>query len=160
MLAPLDEGILRQLFEALDRERVEYVLVGGLALLVHGLGRTTEDIDLFVAPGEENTARLRAALTAVFHDPEIAGISAQDLSGEYGVVRYGPPAHDFLIDLLVRIGEMFRYADLEWEAKDFDGVPVRVATPRTLFRMKRGTARELDHADAEQLRRKFSLDED
>ena len=128
MLAPLDEGILRQLFEALDRERVEYVLVGGLALLVHGLGRTTEDIDLFVAPGEENTARLRTALTAVFHDPEIAGISAQDLSGDYGVVRYGPPAHDFLIDLLVRIGEMFRYADLEWEPKSSFGASQRVAT--------------------------------
>lgn len=160
MLAPLDEVILRQLFESLERERVEYVLVGGLALLVHGLGRTTEDIDLFVAPGEENTARLRAALTSVFQDPEIAGISAEDLAGEYGVVRYGPPAHDFLIDLLVRIGEMFRYSDLEWERKDFDGVSVRVATPRTLFRMKRGTARELDRADAEQLRRKFALGED
>ncbi|MEO7793655.1 MAG: nucleotidyl transferase AbiEii/AbiGii toxin family protein [Thermoanaerobaculia bacterium] len=159
MLAPLDEGILRQLFDALHRERVEYVLVGGLALLLHGLGRTTEDIDLFVSPGEENTARVRAALTAVFHDPEIAGITAQDLSGEYGVVRYGPPAHDFLIDLLVRIGEMFRYADLEWEVKDFDGVPVRVATPRTLYLMKRGTARELDRADAAQLKRKFSLGE-
>ncbi len=160
MLAPLDEVILRQLFESLERERVEYVLVGGLALLVHGLGRTTEDIDLFVAPGEENTARLRAALSAVFHDPEIAEISAEDLAGEYGVVRYGPPAHDFLIDLLVRIGEMFRYSDLEWERKDFDGVSVRVATPLTLFRMKRGTARELDRADAEQLRRKFALCED
>ncbi len=159
MLAPLDEVILRQLFEALHRERVEYILVGGLALLVHGLGRTTEDIDLFVAPGEENTGRVRAALNAVFHDPEIAGITARDLSGEYGVVRYGPPAHEFLIDLLVQIGEMFHYADLEWEMKDFDGVPVRVATPLTLFRMKRGTARELDRADAEQLRRKFSLDE-
>lgn len=160
MLAPLDAAILRQLFEALNRERVEYVLVGGLALLVHGLGRTTEDIDLFVAPGEENTGRVRAALNAVFDDPEIAGITARDLSGEYGVVRYGPPAHEFLIDLLVRIGEMFHYRDLEWEVKDFDGVPVRVATPLTLFRMKRGTARELDRADAEQLRRKFSLDED
>ena len=159
MLAPLDEAILRQLFEALQRERVEYILVGGLALLVHGLGRTTEDIDLFVAPGEENTGRLRAALNAVFHDPEIAGITAQDLSGDYGVVRYGPPSHDFLIDLLASIGEMFHYGDLDWEVKDFDGVPVRVATPLTLFRMKRGTTRELDRADAEQLRRKFSLGE-
>lgn len=159
MLAPLDEAILRQLFESFNREKVEYVLIGGLALLVHGLGRTTEDIDFFVAPGEENTVRVRAALDAVFHDPEIAGISSQDLSGDYGVVRYGPPAHDFLIDLLVRIGEMFRYEDLEWEEKSFAGVPVRVATPRTLYHLKRGTARQLDRADAEQLRQKFSLDE-
>ena len=160
MLAPLDEEILRQLFESFHREKVEYVLVGGLALLIQGLGRTTEDVDFFVAPGEANTMKVRAALDAVFHDPEIAGITAQDLSGEYGVVRYGPPSHDFVIDFLVQVGEMFSYADLAWEEKSFAGVPVRVATPRTLYRMKRGTARALDRADAEQLRRRFSLDED
>ena len=117
-------------------------------------------VRLLLADADSIVAEVRGTETYKVRVRQLAGISAQDLSGDYGVVRYGPPAHDFLIDLLVRIGEMFRYADLEWEVKDFDGVPVRVATPQTLFLMKRGTARALDHADAEQLRRKFFLDED
>lgn len=35
---------------AFEHERVEYVLVGGVAVNVHGIVRTTEDIDFFVAP--------------------------------------------------------------------------------------------------------------
>ncbi|MCK6530215.1 hypothetical protein L6R50_22535 [Myxococcota bacterium] len=49
------------------------------------------------------------------------------------------------------------------EAQDvhIDGVLVRVATPRTLYRMKRDTVRPLDRIDAEAIRARFALrDED
>lgn len=38
-----------------------------------------------------------------------------------------------------------------------EGVPVRLATPETLYRMKRGTLRDVDRGDAEALRRMFGL---
>jgi hypothetical protein len=41
---------------AFARERVEYVLVGGVAVNIHGIVRTTEGIDFFVHPTEENVA--------------------------------------------------------------------------------------------------------
>jgi len=54
---------------ALEQHDVDYVLVGGLALGVHGLVRATRDIDVFVRPTSENVERLRAALRSVFDDP-------------------------------------------------------------------------------------------
>jgi hypothetical protein len=39
-------------------------------------------------------------------------------------------------------------------------VRVRLATPRTLYRMKKGTARLIDRADAEALRRRFGLEDE
>ena len=49
----------------------EYVLVGGVAMGLHGLVRATQDVDLFVRPEADNVARVKAALRAVWDDPAI-----------------------------------------------------------------------------------------
>ena len=40
------------------------------------------------------------------------------------------------------------------------GLPVRIATPRMLYRMKKDTLRPIDHADAADLKAKFALCDD
>lgn len=144
---------------ALAREEVEYVLVGGVAVGLHGFERATVDIDLFIRTDERNVARVRAALRTAFDDDSIDDISASDLAGEFPTVRYGPPRGDFFIDLLGRLGSEIGYDDLEFEIIEIEGVPVRLATPRTLYRMKRDTVRPIDRIDAEALRVRFGLDE-
>lgn len=144
---------------ALDSHDVDYVLVGGLALGVHGLVRATRDIDLFVRPTSANVERLRAALRSVFNEASIDEIVAADLAGRYPVVRYGPPDADFVIDLIGRIGDAFTFDDLESERRTLDDVVVRVATPRTLCRLRKDTLRPIDRADAEALRRRFLPEE-
>jgi hypothetical protein len=109
-------------------------------------------LDVFVAPTADNIARLRAALMSVFHDPRIGEITAEDLLGDYPAVQYVPPAGSFHIDILTRLGEAFRFEDLEVERVDFDGLEVSVVTPGMLYRMKKGTIRPRDRADAERLR--------
>ena len=150
---------LRELFVALDQERVRYVLFGGQAVNLHGILRFTEDIDLFVEPTAENVGRLRRALRSLWDDPAIDEIRAEDLAGEYAVVRYGTP-DDFAIDLVARIGDAYRFEDIEFELARLDGAPVRLATPRMLYRMKKDTVRPIDHADAADLKAKFRLEED
>jgi hypothetical protein len=150
-----------ELLRQLDRQSVDYVLVGGTALTVHGIVRTTEDIDIFVRPEAENIARLKRALAAVWNDPDIEQITLEDLQGEYPTVRYGPPGETLVIDILARLGTTFRYEDIEAQDAMIDGVHVRVATPRMLYRMKRDTVRPIDKADAASLRERFALgDED
>jgi hypothetical protein len=63
----------------------------------------------------------------------------------------------YWIDILARLGEAFRYADLECEVLRVEGVTVRVATPRTLYRMKKDTVRPQDRLDAEVLKERFGL---
>lgn len=59
---PLDaERILR----ALAEHRVDYVLIGGLAVLTHGHVRTTIDADLIPAPDPANLERLASALRSL-----------------------------------------------------------------------------------------------
>lgn len=137
---------------------VEYVVIG-VAMNLHGLARATEDLDVFIRPDPANVERLRAALRAVWDDPSIDEITAEDLCGDYPAVRYGPPTGDFYLDILTRLGEATSYEDLEIQEKDVEGLSVRVASPRTLYRMKRSTVRPIDHADAAALRAAFDLDE-
>ena len=146
------------LLRSLNREGVDYVVVGAVALGLHGLARATEDVDLFVRPTPENVAGLRRALFAVWPDPDIETIDAGHLAGEYPVVRYGSPDGAFTLDILARLGERFEYDDIEAGVIELEGEPVRVATPRMLYRMKRDTVRSQDHADAAALRRAFGLE--
>ena len=148
------------LLRALNREGVEYVVIGAVALGLHGLARATEDVDLFVRPTSDNVAGLKRALSTVWSDPDIETIDAGQLAGEYPVIRYGPPDGAFTLDILARLGERFEYDDIEAGVVEMEGERVPVATPRMLYVMKRDTLRPLDRADAAALRRAFGLEDD
>ena len=149
---------LKAVFRALGEQGVDYAVFGAVALGLHGLARATADLDLFVRSEPENVERLKRALRAVFADPSIEEISAADLCGEYPAVRYLPP-DGFGFDILTRLGEAFRFEDLDVEERDYDGVPVKVVTPRTLWRMKKDTARPVDRFDAQVLAERFGFRE-
>lgn len=149
------------MFRAFEEEGLEYVLIGAAAMGFHGLVRATEGLDLLIKPTAENVGRLKRAFRKVFdNDPNIDDIAAADLLGEYPAVRYYPPRGDLYFDLLTRLGEMASFATVEWEVKDLGGVRVRVATPLSLYTLKRDTARPLDRRDAEALRDAFDLGEE
>ena len=154
----MDVSLIQQVLLALERERVQYVVFGAVAMALHGLPRATEDLDLFIAPDRENVERLKAALRSVFDDPHIDEITANDLLGDYPAVQYGPPEGPFHIDILTRIGELFTFDALESQRIDFGGVTVSVVTPSMLYRMKKGTVRPKDHVDADRIARWFDLE--
>lgn len=163
MTEPYSDGALEELrllavLRALGEHGVRYAVFGAVALGLHGLPRTTAGLDLFIEPVEDNVERLKAALRSVYADPCIDEISAADLCGEYPAVRYGPP-EGFSFDIVSRLGDQVRFADLAVETKRFQGVEVQVVTPRQLWAMKRGTVRPIDRADAAALAARFGLEE-
>ncbi|WP_221390610.1 DUF6036 family nucleotidyltransferase [Dyadobacter sp. NIV53] len=50
------------LIRLLNEENVEYVVLGGHAVIAHGYLRTTGDIDIFVSPSEQNARNIVKAL--------------------------------------------------------------------------------------------------
>lgn len=156
----MDVDKLLSLVRAFNREGVEYIVFGGAAVNLHGIFRATEDADFFVRPEPENVARIKRALRSLWDDPSIDEIEDNDMLDDYPSFRYGPPDETFDIDVVSRLGEMFQYSDLECEIHEVDGVPIRLATPATLVRMKRDTVRFKDRDDAMKLRQKFNLAEE
>lgn len=155
----VDLGEVLSVIKAMNREGVEYITFGAIALWTHGIVRNTEDADFFVAPTVENIERLKRALRSVWDDPSIDEIDSDELIAEYPAVRYGPPDTDFYMDFLTRLGEAYSYATLEWQTTEIEGIPIRVVTPMQLFRMKRNTVRLKDRNDAEALRQAFRLED-
>ena len=156
----LDFDKVLAVVQAMNREGVEYITFGAVALSAHGIVRATEDADFFIAPTADNVERLKRALRSVWNDPYIDEISADDLLGDYPAVRYGPPDEDIYFDFLTRLGEAFSYSTLDVQMSEIEGVPIRVVTPQQLYQMKKDTVRYKDRIDAEALRQRFSISED
>ena len=160
-LETLDRDELARVLKAFEATGLEYVLIGATAMGFHGLVRATEDVDLFIRATHENVERLRQALRSAYAgDPHIDDIRAEDLLGEYPAVRDHPPDADLFFDVMTRLGEAASFETVEAEVKEFEGIRVRVATPRALFRLKKGTMRPLDRQDAAALRDRFNLTEE
>src|ERR1700682_3966278 len=158
----VDRDELVRVLRAFEAAGLEYVLIGATAMGFHGLVRATEDVDLFIRATPENVERLRQALRSTYaDDPHIEDIRAEDLLGDYPAVRYYPPNADLFFDVMTRLGEAASFETVEVEVREFEGIRVPVATPRALYRLKKGTVRSLDRQDAAALRDRFNLtDED
>jgi hypothetical protein len=157
----MDRDEMLRVLKALEAEAVEYVLIGAAAMGVHGVVRATEDIDLFLRAVPENVDRLRRALRIAYgEDPSIDEITAADLLGDYPAVRYYPPTGDLYLDIMTRLGTAASYDTVESDTKLVAGIRVRVATPKALYSLKKGTVRPLDRQDAAMLRQAFNLEDD
>jgi hypothetical protein len=157
----VDRDEIHRVLRAFQASGLEYVLIGAVAMGVHGLVRATEDIDLFIRATADNIGRLRDALRQVYgDDPHIEEITAADLLGEYPAVRYYPPSGDLYFDVMTRLGDTASYDSVAAQTKDVDGIPVRVATPLALYRLKHATVRAKDRQDAAALRERFQLEAD
>ena len=135
-----------KVLKAMEDEGVDYILIGGFAVILHGLPRFTMDMDFFIKMAEKNVQKLRKALYFVFADSDIEEITFDDLA-KYPVIRYGTPS-GFHIDIMAQLGETATYEDLEYEIMEVQGQKIRVATAETLLKLKEGTIRPEDKGDA------------
>lgn len=135
-----------RVFRALQGHKVDYVLIGGMAVILYGLERLTNDIDLFVRPDKNNIDRLKTALRSLYNDSAIDEITVNELI-KYPVIRYGAP-DGFHIDLVVRLGTAFNYDDLHYTDLKLHDTNIRIATPETLYLLKKDTVRTHDKSDA------------
>jgi len=132
-------------FRSLFKFEVEYVLIGGYAVVLYGFPRGTNDIDIFVNPSDKNIRLLQDALFDVFKDESISEITLPELI-KYPVIRYGTP-NGFNIDILIGLGEKFSYNDLDYKIIEIEGIKIRIAVPETLIMLKENTLREQDKTD-------------
>lgn len=141
---------LREFLEALNRANVDYLLVGGYAVNVHGYTRSTGDVDIWVNP-TENNYRLLVKAGNYFGLPlgEISLPKFLD-TDRYDVFTFGRPPS--AIDLMTRVkGLTFDLAYDNSTIYEFDELPIRVISLRDLLKAKRAAGRLRDLADVEQL---------
>jgi len=135
-----------EVLAAFEKYDVEYVLIGGVALILHGSERLTRDIDILIDSDPANVEKLKKALYSVFDDSSVAEISPEELK-KYSVIRYGTP-DGFYIDIIDHIGELASFQVIESEILLYEGIKIRIAKPDALFELKKNSLRQKDQMDA------------
>ncbi len=151
------------LFALLAAARVRFVLVGGLALVLHGLDRLTADVDLVIDLSAESAKAAVEALTAVGYRPlaPVDPMALADLEQrrEWQSTRNMQvfsfwdssntrPTVDIMLSPEVPVDELWTAA----ATMIIGGHEVRVASIEHLIRMKTAAGRPQDLADIERLR--------
>jgi hypothetical protein len=137
------------LVEFVDRG-VEFVLVGGWAVAVHGHGRATDDMDVFIKPSPENARRTYRALLA-FGAPVAAHGITEGLFCQEGY-GYRLGRKPVLIEILTAIdGVSFDEAAQDSTSVEVGGRSIRVIGRAALLQNKRAAGRVKDLADVEAL---------
>lgn len=152
------------LIALLANGKVDYVLVGGLAVALRGHARTTMDVDVVLAMDEANLERFIESARRAGLQPTIPA-RLEDLADAALIDRWrreknllafslrGPEAQATVLDVLV--APSVSYADLRRDATVIEVGPhgIPVASIDHLIALKTGTGRSKDEIDIDELRR-------
>ena len=143
---------LKALVGSLNRQHVDYLLIGGYALFVHGYHRATTHIDVLVPATVESGHRVKAALMVL---PDQAAKKLEPKwFAEGDNIRV---ADAFVVDVMLNAcGETYDTLKQYAITVDLEGIPVQTVSLEGLLRTKQ-TMRDKDASDRHILERALSL---
>lgn len=153
---------LVQIIDALNKAEVEYVIVGGIAVIVHGHARTTMDIYFVIRLTPDNVSKAVKAFDAIRFKPRVP-VDANQLGNEktrkawieekhmlvFTFISNEPPylSADVFIEYPMDFETLL--ARSTWER--LEGVPTRICGYDDLITLKRLAGRPNDLEDIHQL---------
>lgn len=155
-------SLFEPLFTALNATGARYVVVGGLATVLHGYARLTADVDLIVDLDREPAKKIIAALVSLGFSPR-APVDAVDFADpvvrERWVEEKGMRVFSLVdrdnpmraVDLFVRSPIDFEQLWSQAPVMMLQSTTVRVAHIDDLITLKRQAGRPQDLIDIEQL---------
>ncbi len=152
---------IRGILEALTREGVDFLIIGGVAVGFHGYVRATKDVDIVPAPESGNLQKLARVLGAL--DAQIEG--AEEFKGEELPDPLDPEALALggnwvlrtrlgRFDIMQWIGENALWEKLSPAAieTEIDGLTIKVVSYDGLVALKEHAGRPEDLLDLQRLR--------
>lgn len=145
-----NQSDLLRLAQALAAFDVEYVLIGGAAMALHGFARMTKDIDLLLPVDPANNSRLLNALESMPQNAEaLAQLRPEWMDKGHSTALEG----EICIDLLyVAASKSFEELRQHIQTVELNGVPVVTLDVDGMLHTKR-TTRESDIPDRLKLER-------
>ena len=139
----------KELLQLLNKFEVEYLIVGGYAVMKYGEPRFTKDLDVWVHNSAQNSARLVEALKGFGAPLDHDQISAETFAEKQVVYQIG--VAPVRIDILTEITAVeFSNAWRKKVASSFFGVPVHFISRDDLLTNKRALGRDSDLTDLKQ----------
>lgn len=139
----------KDFFVFLNRYEVEYIVVGGYAVIVRGYSRSTGDIDIWVNKTRDNFHKLQKAIKK-FGLPIDAVKETEFFSDDYDVFSFGKPPYAIEIMTAVK-GLDFNVTFLSATVEQINDTPIRIIHLQNLIAAKKAAGRNKDLNDIENL---------
>jgi hypothetical protein len=150
-----------EIIGALNKARIKYLLIGGVALVLHGIVRLTADIDLLISLEKDNVARFIEAMKKLGfkprlnEDPEgLADPKRRALWAKRNMKAFSfiHKKDDYkIIDVLIETVVPFEDAYGRRKKIKADGINIDVLSLKDLISLKKASAREQDMNDIRML---------
>ena len=151
------------IFRALNRAKVQYLVVGGIAAIYHGVPRTTLDVDIAVRLEVRNLKRFAGTMKRLGFEPrvpaDVTRLANPSTRREwtrrkamkvFSFIERRPPFR--VVDVMVKPLERFAQLYRRRVEVIHRGVRLPLIPLDRLIKMKTGTGRLRDQEDVEYLR--------
>jgi hypothetical protein len=150
--------------EALYKDKIKYLIVGGLAVNLHGVPRVTQDIDLVISTDKENILKTISALQGLNYVPRMP-VDPRDMADPEKVREWtekrNMKAFSFyqrtdpfkVIDLLLVHSLDFESSYKNRTQRKVDSITIDIISMDDLIRMKEEVGREQDRSDVLMLKK-------
>lgn len=152
------------LIEKLYKNKVKYLVVGGLAVNLHGVPRITQDIDLIIAMEQENILKLNTILKKLRYIPRLP-INPDDIANpkivKDWIINKNLQAFSFyqqkenykVVDIVLVHPLDFKKAFKNKSIKKVKDIEIYLVSIDDLIQMKKNTGRKQDLSDIEMLKK-------
>ena len=142
----------QELLKLLIKHQVNFLLIGGYAVIYYGYKRTTGDMDLWLEPSNENKLKLIPVLEEFKFDKDgIKHISQLDFTKNLAFHFWEEPER---VDCLTRISNVdFDDAFKQKTIANIEGISVPIIQYKHLIMSKMTTNRLKDKSDIEELQK-------
>src|SRR5689334_12389481 len=149
-----------ELLNALDDRKIRYIVVGGVAVVLHGFVRATADLDLLISLESKNVNAFLALMKERGYKPK-APVSLDDFKvaenrrwwkAEKGMIvfsLYHPQRNQELIDVFIEEPISFEDAYQRRVLVSLGGSNISIAHPQDLIKLKEKAGRKQDLQDIE-----------
>jgi hypothetical protein len=153
--------ILKELFN----QKVDYLIVGGLAVNLYGVPRVTQDIDIIISFDKENIFKLNKVLSGLGYVPRLPGIDPKELADpvvrENWIANKNLKAFSFYhrkdsykaVDIVLVHPLDFPKAFQNKTIKKAQGISINLVGIDDLITMKSFSGRQQDLSDIELLKK-------
>jgi Nucleotidyl transferase of unknown function (DUF2204) len=146
----------QEILSHLIQNHVEFLLIGGYAVIYHGYNRSTGDMDLWLNPTNDNRNKIVNALTVSgFETEDLAILSGMDFTKHLAFsIGIEPQRIDFITYInQVSFDEAYRNKVMY----SFENMQIPVINIRELILSKINTGRKKDEADVEELQKRANI---
>lgn len=155
--------IYRELFVELEKTGVKYLVIGGMAVILHGYPRATADLDIMVLLDADNLKDFISVVNKLGYKPRLpvkiealADPKQRKLWAETKnmlvFTLYNPRQEFEQVDVAINYFVDFAKAYQRRTVLDSDGVAVSVASIDDVIKMKENSGRSRDIIDIQALK--------